>query len=46
MESDPLTTAQKWKVFRKDLICGSFAGLACVISGHPLDLMKVRMQSS
>ena len=32
--------------FKKDLICGSFAGLMVCLTGHPLDSMKVRMQNS
>jgi hypothetical protein len=27
-----------------DLICGSFAGLAYILTAHPLDSIKVRMQ--
>lgn len=34
------------RAFKQDLICGSFAGFMVCISGHPLDSMKVRMQSS
>ena len=32
--------------FKQDLLCGSFAGLMVCLSGHPLDSIKVRMQSS
>ena len=32
--------------FKKDLICGSFAGIFLCLSGHPLDSIKVRMQNS
>ena len=32
--------------FKKDLLCGSFAGLMVCITGHPLDSMKVRMQTA
>lgn len=35
-----------WNAFKKDLICGSFAGLIVCLTGHPLDSMKVRMQNS
>jgi solute carrier family 25 carnitine/acylcarnitine transporter 20/29 len=27
-----------------DLVCGSFAGLAYILTAHPLDSIKVRMQ--
>lgn len=33
-----------YQVFVNDLICGSFAGLAYIITAHPLDSIKVRMQ--
>ena len=32
--------------FKKDLVCGSFAGLIVCLTGHPLDSIKVRMQFS
>ena len=35
-----------FKAFKKDLICGSFAGLMVCLTGQPLDTMKVRMQNS
>ena len=31
--------------FKHDLICGSFAGLVYCVTGHPLDSVKVRMQT-
>jgi len=30
-------------VFLNDLICGSFAGLAYILTAHPLDSIKVRL---
>jgi len=31
---------------QRDLICGSFSGAACWLIGHPLDSIKVRMQTA
>mmetsp|Transcript_11455 Transcript_11455/g.19376 ORF Transcript_11455/g.19376 Transcript_11455/m.19376 type:complete len:175 (+) Transcript_11455:67-591(+) len=46
-ESGPShSRTSKLSEFTQDLICGSFAGLAVCLSGHPLDSMKVRMQNS
>lgn len=42
-----MATAQKqnlYAVFMNDLLCGSFAGLAYILTAHPLDSIKVRMQ--
>lgn len=44
--SKPTGEHQLYNLFLKDLICGSFAGLANVLSGHPFDSIKVRMQTS
>ena len=33
-----------YQIFINDLICGSFAGLAYILTAHPLDSIKVRMQ--
>lgn len=33
-----------YQVFVNDLVCGSFAGLAYILTAHPLDSIKVRMQ--
>ena len=33
-----------YKVFINDLICGSLGGLAYILTAHPLDSIKVRMQ--
>jgi hypothetical protein len=33
-----------YTIFVNDLICGSFAGLAYILTAHPLDSIKVRMQ--
>ena len=32
-----------FKAFKKDLICGSFAGVMVCLTGHPMDSVKVRM---
>ena len=37
---------QTYLAFKKDIVCGSFAGAVCCITGHPLDSMKVRMQNA
>ena len=44
--SKPAGEHSLYNLFLKDLICGSFAGLANVLSGHPFDSIKVRMQTS
>ena len=33
-----------YNVFINDLICGSMGGLAYILTAHPLDSIKVRMQ--
>jgi Mitochondrial carrier protein len=33
-----------YDLFVQDLICGSFGGLAYILTAHPLDSIKVRMQ--
>lgn len=33
-----------WADFVNDLVCGSCAGLAYILTAHPLDSIKVRMQ--
>jgi solute carrier family 25 carnitine/acylcarnitine transporter 20/29 len=33
-----------YSLFMNDLICGTFAGLAYILTAHPLDSIKVRMQ--
>lgn len=33
-----------YKIFINDLICGTWAGLAYILTAHPLDSIKVRMQ--
>jgi hypothetical protein len=33
-----------FSVFLNDLVCGSIAGLSYIITAHPLDSVKVRMQ--
>ncbi len=33
------------QIFINDLICGSIAGLAYILTAHPLDSIKVRMQT-
>ncbi len=33
-----------YSIFMNDLICGTFAGLAYILTAHPLDSIKVRMQ--
>ena len=38
-------TSEEISRFRHDLICGSFAGLVYCVSGHPLDSVKVRLQT-
>ena len=38
--------SESFSAFKKDLVCGSFAGLIVCITGHPLDSMKVRMQTA
>jgi hypothetical protein len=35
---------QLYKEFINDLVCGSLAGLAYILTAHPLDSIKVRMQ--
>jgi hypothetical protein len=37
-------SSQSLSNFKKDLVCGSFSGIASWIIGHPLDSIKVRMQ--
>lgn len=37
-------TNSLYQIFVNDLICGSFAGLAYILTAHPLDSIKVRMQ--
>ena len=32
-----------YQIFINDLWCGSLAGLAYILSAHPLDSIKVRM---
>lgn len=39
-------TGSTFAAFKKDLVCGSFAGVFLCLSGHPLDSIKVRMQNS
>ena len=34
------------QAFQKDLLCASFAGVLNCLTGHPLDSVKVRMQSA
>ena len=45
-EEFQLTKASTIQAFKKDLICGSFAGAVYCVTGYPLDLIKVRMQST
>ena len=40
----PSTNNSLYQIFVNDLICGSFAGLAYILTAHPLDSIKVRMQ--
>lgn len=37
-------SSQSLSNFKKDLVCGSFSGVASWLIGHPLDSIKVRMQ--
>ena len=34
-----------YRIFVNDLWCGSLAGLAYILTAHPLDSIKVRMQT-
>jgi hypothetical protein len=38
------TNNNLWQIFVNDLVCGSCAGLAYILTAHPLDSIKVRMQ--